>query len=37
MKKTSMFIGRFQPLHEGHCKLFNKVIDEGNNGGIKNK
>jgi len=25
----SMFIGRYQPLHEGHIKLIQKVLDEG--------
>ena len=24
-----MFIGRWQPLHEGHKQLFRQVIDEG--------
>jgi nicotinamide mononucleotide adenylyltransferase len=31
-KKTnqwSLFIGRWQPLHEGHKQLFRQVIDEG--------
>jgi cytidyltransferase-like protein len=27
----SLFIGRWQPLHEGHKKLFQQVLDEGNN------
>lgn len=26
---NSLFIGRYQPLHEGHIKLINKVLDEG--------
>lgn len=30
-KKYSMFIGRFQPLHEGHVQLIQNVINEGNN------
>lgn len=25
----AMFLGRFQPLHEGHKKLFQQVLDEG--------
>ena len=25
----SLFIGRFQPLHEGHVALMRKVLDEG--------
>jgi cytidyltransferase-like protein len=25
----SLFIGRWQPLHEGHKQLFNQVIEEG--------
>jgi FAD synthase len=25
----SLFIGRWQPLHEGHKQLFRQVIDEG--------
>ena len=25
----SLFIGRYQPLHEGHVKLIKTVIDEG--------
>ncbi|NUM25255.1 MAG: adenylyl-sulfate kinase [Candidatus Buchananbacteria bacterium] len=28
-KKYSMFIGRFQPLHDGHISLIRKVLDEG--------
>ncbi len=27
--KYSLFIGRFQPLHEGHIKLIRTVLDEG--------
>lgn len=27
----SLFIGRWQPLHEGHKKLFQRVLDEGGN------
>jgi len=27
----SMFIGRYQPLHEGHIKLMKAVLDEGKN------
>jgi cytidyltransferase-like protein len=27
----SLFIGRWQPLHEGHKKLFQQVLNEGNN------
>jgi cytidyltransferase-like protein len=27
----SLFIGRWQPLHEGHKKLFQQVLDDGNN------
>ncbi|MDX9893649.1 MAG: adenylyl-sulfate kinase [Patescibacteria group bacterium] len=30
-KKYSIFIGRYQPLHEGHIKLINKVLAEGKN------
>lgn len=26
---TSLFIGRWQPLHRGHITLINKVLDEG--------
>ena len=28
-KQWSLFIGRWQPLHEGHKQLFRQVIDEG--------
>jgi len=28
-KAPSMFIGRYQPLHEGHIKLMKAVLDEG--------
>ena len=27
----SLFIGRWQPLHEGHKKMFQTVLDEGGN------
>jgi len=27
--KYSLMIGRFQPLHEGHIKLVQTVLDEG--------
>jgi len=27
--KYSLFIGRFQPLHEGHIKLINSVLNKG--------
>jgi cytidyltransferase-like protein len=27
----SFFIGRWQPLHDGHKKLFKRVLDEGGN------
>ena len=27
--KYNLFIGRYQPLHEGHIKLIRKVLDEG--------
>jgi cytidyltransferase-like protein len=27
----ALFVGRWQPLHEGHKKLFNRVLDEGGN------
>jgi len=30
-KKYSLFIGRYQPLHEGHIALFEKVRSEGKN------
>ena len=29
--KYSLFIGRYQPLHEGHIKLIKSVLDEGKN------
>ena len=29
MSKYSLFIGRWQPLHEGHKALIRKVLDEG--------
>lgn len=29
--KYSYFIGRYQPLHEGHSKLIRSVLDEGKN------
>ena len=29
--KYSLFIGRWQPLHEGHKKLIRTVLDEGKN------
>lgn len=29
MKKYALFIGRFQPMHEGHKYLFLKKIEEG--------
>lgn len=28
-EQWSLFIGRWQPLHEGHKQLFRQVIDEG--------
>lgn len=31
MKKYSLFIGRFQPLHNGHVELIRSVLDEGKN------
>ena len=32
MKKSySLFIGRYQPWHDGHKKLVEKVLDEGKN------
>jgi len=30
-KKYSLFIGRWQPFHEGHKALIDKVLDEGKN------
>lgn len=30
MKKYSLFIGRWQPPHKGHCRLIQKVLNEGN-------
>lgn len=30
-KKYSMFVGRWQPLHEGHVKLFQQAVLEGKN------
>lgn len=29
--KYALFIGRWQPLHEGHQWLFNQALDEGKN------
>ncbi len=29
MDKYSLFIGRYQPLHEGHIKLIRTVLKEG--------
>jgi len=29
--KPSLFIGRWQPFHEGHKKLMQTVLDEGKN------
>lgn len=29
--KYSLFIGRWQPLHDGHKALFQTVLDEGKN------
>jgi len=29
--KYNWFIGRFQPLHQGHIKLIRKVLDKGKN------
>jgi len=26
---TSLFIGRWQPLHKGHCGIMRKVLEEG--------
>jgi len=31
MKKYSLVVGRFQPLHAGHCSLIQTVLDEGKN------
>jgi len=31
VRKYSMMIGRFQPLHEGHKALIRKVLEEGRN------
>jgi len=30
-RQYSMFVGRWQPLHEGHQWLFNQSLDEGKN------
>lgn len=30
-EKYSLFIGRYQPLHDGHIKLMKKVMEEGKN------
>jgi len=30
-KEWSLFIGRYQPLHEGHIKLMRTVLDRGDN------
>ena len=30
-KKYSMFIGRWQPLHQGHLWLINQRLQEGKN------
>ncbi|MCP3684494.1 MAG: adenylyl-sulfate kinase [bacterium] len=30
-KTYSLMIGRYQPLHAGHCKLIQKLLDEGKN------
>lgn len=30
-KQYSMFVGRWQPLHDGHKWLFNQILDEGGN------
>jgi len=30
-KKTSVFIGRWQPLHKGHCGIIRKALEEGDN------
>lgn len=29
--RFALFIGRWQPLHEGHKALFDRVLDEGKN------
>jgi adenylylsulfate kinase len=29
--RYSLFIGRWQPLHEGHKELFNQILDAGGN------
>jgi adenylylsulfate kinase len=29
--RYSLFIGRYQPLHEGHIKLIRSVLNEGRN------
>lgn len=29
--RFALFIGRWQPLHEGHKALFDRVLEEGNN------
>jgi len=31
MKRYSLFIGRYQPLHQGHIKLIRTVLGEGKN------
>ena len=31
VNQYSMFIGRFQPLHESHQALFQQALDEGKN------
>ena len=30
-RQYSMFVGRWQPLHEGHQWLFNQSLEEGKN------
>lgn len=30
-ERFSMFVGRWQPLHEGHKQLFQQVLDSGGN------
>ena len=30
-RQYSMFVGRWQPLHEGHQWLFNQALEEGKN------